>query len=225
VNGFFDDRENTTEQEQKANISKRLWSYVKGKKNDQIGVASLKDPAGTVSDDTSKAELLNTFFTKVFTVEDTHTIPTPDGNPSPIMPDIKVNEQGVCAQLKRLNPQNAQGPGEIPLRVLKEASQQLAPLLTYIFNQSLNTGKIVKDWSTANVVSIHKKGDQTDPNNYRPVSLTAVPCKILEHIIHHNIMKHSDTNSIIYAKQHGFRKKHSTESQLILTIEDLAHRP
>jgi hypothetical protein len=71
-------------------------------------------------------------------------------------------------------------------------------------------------------VSIHKKGDQADPNNYRPVSLTAVPCKIIEHIIHHSIMKHSDFHNILYKNQHGFRKKHSTETQLILTIEDLA---
>ena len=57
--------------------------------------------------------------------------------------------------------------------------------------------------------------------NYRPVSLTSVVCKILEHIIHRHIMNHCDQHNLLSSHQHGFRQKHSCESQLILSMEDI----
>jgi hypothetical protein len=153
INGLFEGQEETNEMAAKANVNKRLWTYVKSKKNDQIGIPALKDPAGrTVSDDAEKASLLNSFYSKVFTAENTSNIPSPGGQPFPAMPNIDITVQGVSAQLKRLNPKKAQGPDEIPLRVLKEAHEELAPLLTFIFNQSIRTGQIPRDWLSANGV-------------------------------------------------------------------------
>ena len=57
--------------------------------------------------------------------------------------------------------------------------------------------------------------------NYRPVSLTSVPCKILEHIICRHIRDHLDQHKILSIFQHGFRRGHSCESQLLITIQDL----
>ena len=82
--------------------------------------------------------------------------------------------------------------------------------------------KIPPDWKEAFVVPIFKKGDKSRASNYRPVSLTVVTCKILEHIICSSIAKHLETNWILNDAQHGFRKNRSCESQLILTIQDLA---
>ena len=65
----------------------------------------------------------------------------------------------------------------------------------------------------------------TNPNQWttvRPVSLTSIISKLIEHIIHSQIMDHSDRHQIITSKQHGFWAKHSTESQLILTIHDIS---
>lgn len=67
-----------------------------------------------------------------------------------------------------------------------------------------------------------KKGDRHKPANYRPVSLTSICCKILEHIVHSHVMSHLDSHQMFNDAQHGFRKSHSCESQLILTIQDLA---
>ena len=71
-----------------------------------------------------------------------------------------------------------------------------------------------------------KKGDRSTPSNYRPISLTAVCCKVMEHILHSQVMQHLDLHNILSDQQHGFRKKkkkkRSCESQLILTIQDLA---
>jgi hypothetical protein len=67
-----------------------------------------------------------------------------------------------------------------------------------------------------------KKGEKNRAENYRPVSLTSVTCKMLEHIIGSSIMEHLDHHKILNDAQHGFRKQRSCESQLILTIQDLA---
>ena len=79
-----------------------------------------------------------------------------------------------------------------------------------------------KQWKTANVVGIFKNGNKSDPGNYRPVSLTCISSKILEHIVHSHVMKHLGKFNILSDVQHGFRAKRSTETQLILTIHDMA---
>ena len=65
-----------------------------------------------------------------------------------------------------------------------------------------------------------KKGEKYNPANYRPVSLTSVCCKVLEHIITSHIMNHLEKENILCPEQHGFRQKRSCETQLLdLTTE------
>ena len=92
-----------------------------------------------------------------------------------------------------------------------------------IFQASLDQGKIPKAWKQAYISPIFKKGDRHKPSNYRSVSLTSVCCKILEHIVHSHVIGHLNNNHLLSDVQHGFRKKRSCESQLILTIQDLAN--
>ena len=70
---------------------------------------------------------------------------------------------------------------------------------------------------------IHTKGDRLYPDNYRPISLTSITCKMLEHIVTHSIMLHLENNHILNDDQHGFRKHRSCEAQLIKVVNDLAH--
>ena len=69
---------------------------------------------------------------------------------------------------------------------------------------------------------VFKKGDKSLASNYRPISLTCILCKVLEHIISSNIAKHLDGQGLMYDLQHGFRERRSCETQLVLLIEDLA---
>jgi hypothetical protein len=85
----------------------------------------------------------------------------------------------------------------------------------------IETGTIPKDWKHANVVPAFKKGERYKAGNYRPISLTCICCKLMEHIITSNIMKHLDSNNILYNLQHGFRKARSCESQLLQFIQEL----
>ena len=75
-------------------------------------------------------------------------------------------------------------------------------------------------WATA--LPIYKKGDRALTCNYRPVSLTCVPCKLLEYIVCSNIMAHLDEYKLLSDRQHAFRKRHSCETQLTTVINDWA---
>ena len=74
----------------------------------------------------------------------------------------------------------------------------------------------------ARVTPIYKKGTKSDPSNYRPISLTCIACKLLEHIIASNVMRHSNAYNILY-NLHGFREKRSCETQLLEFISDLTN--
>jgi hypothetical protein len=105
--------------------------------------------------------------------------------------------------------------------VLKELCYELAPALTVLFQSSLSSGNVPADWRDAHVAPIFKKGEQYDPANYRPVSLTSVVCKLLEHIIVSGVMKHFEDHKILTDCQYGFRKGRSCETQLLEFIEEL----
>ena len=67
-----------------------------------------------------------------------------------------------------------------------------------------------------------KKGDKTSAANYRPISLTCILCKVLEHIMASHLVKHFDKHDLLYDLQHGFREKRSCDTQLTMLFEDLA---
>ena len=106
-------------------------------------------------------------------------------------------------------------------RLLKELSKEIAPFLCIIYQKCLETGSIPDVWRTANVSAIYKKGEKFKASNYRPVSLTCISCKMFEHIIVSNIMRHLDTNNILTDCQHGFRPRRSCENQLITLVDEL----
>ena len=89
-----------------------------------------------------------------------------------------MTENGVLKLLKALNISKAAGPDGIRPRVLKElhVSSELAPILTLLFKASLHQQSLPDIWKRANVSPIYKKGDKTNPSNYRPVSLSCISC-------------------------------------------------
>ena len=138
------------------------------------------------------------------------------------MKELHVSVEGVTKLLRKVNPNKASGPDSIPARILKELADEIAPLLTTIFNKSLEQGEVPTDWRKANVTAIYKKGDKYEPSNYRPVSLTSLCCKLQEHIIVSNVLSHLEEHSVLTDCQHGFRARRSCETQLMGLYHDLA---
>ena len=144
--------------------------------------------------------------------------------PTPKMPDIKVSEAGIAKLLKNLKPKKAAGPDRIKPVFLQELREELAPILKVLFERSLESGAVPHIWNSANVSPIFKKGEISAAANHRPISLTCILCKVMEHIIASNVVKHLDTNGLMYDLQHGFRERRSCETQLASLNEDLARK-
>ena len=200
---------------------KKFWQFINSQKKDSGGIPTLKTESGPATTSKEKAEALNSQYQSVFTKENTTSFPDKGKSPHPAMTNIVFNTDGIEKLLSNLNPRKACGPDLIPIRVMRETAKQIAPILQVIFTQSYETGMLPKDWLTANIVAVYKKGNKNLPSNYRPVSLTCVTTKLMEHIIFHSIMEHIDNHQILAQYQHGFRQQHSTESQLVNTLEEI----
>ena len=123
--------------------------------------------------------------------------------------------------LQGLKPDKAPGPDHIRPLLLLKLCREVAAILQVIFSKSLMEGSLPSDWLKANVSPIFKKGDKTCPANYRPISLTCILCKLLEHIVASNVVKHMDQHKILYDLKHGFRAWRSCETQLTMLIEEI----
>ena len=170
-----------------------------------------------------KANILNDQFTSVFTSENFDELPDLDSSTHPSVPDILVHPNGVMKLLEYNNPHKAIGPDDISGMFLKTMRSELVDILTLIFQASLSQGHIPSSWKQAYISPMFKKEDRSKASNYRPVSLTSICCKLLEHIVHSHVISHLDHHNLLTDAQHGFRKSRSCESQLLLTIQDLAN--
>jgi len=208
--------------EHKHGTTKRFWGFIKSLRNESCGVAPLREDGILKSSSSDKAEILNRQFSSVF-INDTSTFQS-DLGPSPFtdMTNINVTQAGVFKLLSGLKPHKAAGPDAMKPRVLKECAKEIAPIFTTLFNLSLQSGTVPSEWSEAFVTPIFKKGEKYIASNYRPVSLTCIACKLLEHIVVSNVLDHLDTNHILVDNQHGFRARRSCETQLVGFVHDLA---
>ena len=197
--------------------SKRFWTYIKHRKTDKNGVSPLKWHGKIETDPVNQANILNDQFKSVFS--DSITITEEEFTRGgymndttsnyPLAEDINITEAGVLKLPQNLNVHKAGGPDDIKPAALKELAEEIAPLLTIIYRSSLRSGTIPQDWKKARITPAFKKGQRYQASNYRPISLTCVCCKIMEHIhvVTSHIMKHSENNNILYPLQHGFRSQ------------------
>ncbi|TRZ25692.1 hypothetical protein HGM15179_001411 [Zosterops borbonicus] len=131
------------------------------------------------------------------------------------MVPLIIQEEAVREQLRCLDIHKSVGPDGIHPRVMRELADELAKPLSIIYNQSWLTGEVLEDWKLASVTPIHKKGGKEDPSNYRPVSLTSVPGRIMEQFILSVIMQHLQDGQGVRASQHRFRRGRSCLTNLI----------
>lgn len=208
--------------------SKKFWSYIKHCKRDSTGIAPLVNKEGHLeSSPEGKAELLNNQFCSVFSKAVPLSLAqickkhlnVSDSAPEMATPQISL--EGVEKLLKNLNPNKASGPDQVSPKILKELHAVIAPILQTIFQSSLSTGEVPKEWKDANVAPIYKKGPKHIAANYRPVSLTCICSKLMEHIIASQVMSYLSEHNILSDRQHGFRAKRSCETQLLGFIQDL----
>jgi len=207
------------EQKIALNGNKRPFnSYLKTKVRASVG--PLKVGSEVISDNKGIANVLNESFCKVFSRENVNIIPECQNLPfMSTINDVYFSENDVKQKISKLKTSSSKGPDNISTRFLKDFGDILSKPLANIFNKSMTTGQVPGDWKLANVTLIFKKGSKSNPENYRTVSLTLVPCKLMESIIRDNIVNHLLLNQLIKSSQHGFMKNKSCTTNLLEFLE------
>ena len=121
--------------------------------------------------------------------------------------------------IKSLKPKTSSGYDNISTKLLKEISDEIAEPLTLIINQTLTSSIFPDSLKLAQVSPIHKKGDETLLNNYRPISLLPAISKVIEQIIHSQLSSYFVNKELLYSSQYGFRKHHSTEDAAVELVD------
>nr|VZI35325.1 unnamed protein product [Spirometra erinaceieuropaei] len=169
--------------------------------------------------DDEKAEHLSRFFQSVFTRE--VAVPTDHCNVDnvPTIDSVFLTKPIVQQELLKLKEGTSPGPDEIPAKLLKELATELAEPLSLLFQASLDAGRLPPEWKTAWISPIHKNGSRASANNYRPVSLTSICCKVMERIIKCELMRFLEQNHLLCDAQHGFRRGRSCLTNLLYCLE------
>ena len=203
---------------------KQFYQYISSKTSKKDPIPDMVDVKGNISTtDSEKSSLLNDYFSSVFTKENVDEIPNfaKRTKSTDDIETVEVTEEEMLKILQNLKADKSPGTDEIHPRLLKECAQSLAKPLKMLFDLSMKTSRIPSEWKIAEVRPIYKKkGKKSDPSNYRPVSLTSVVCKVAEKVVKKNLCDHIISKGLLSPHQFGFVPGRSTNSQLLMTIND-----
>lgn len=198
---------------------RRFWNVVNP--NQEFFIKLISD-LGDIVPDTQCAAVLNNVFSNVFTLPvNACPTPLPPSDYFPMDP-IFIDFNGVANIINCLKISSSCGIDNINSKLLRNTNLSSSLFLTKIFQQSLDSGVVPDDWKIGKVIPVHKNGSKSSPLNYRPISLTSIPSKIMEHVIFKHLSSFLEDNSFFNDAQHGFRRNFSCETQLLLLTNDLS---
>ena len=172
---------------------------------------SLIRPDGSIAcSPTDKANLFGSYFSPNSSLSDSNAPDPPTQPLSNPIPSIIISARKVRRVLRSLKTNKASGPDGIPPRFRKEFADELAPVLCRLFRLILISCTYPSSWKHALVQPVPKKGDCSNPSNYRPIALTSTVAKVFETLLNSHFIKHLESNNLLSDHQYGFRKARST---------------
>ena len=130
-----------------------------------------------------------------------------------------VSSTHTISEVKKLRIGKAVGPHNRHITVVRDLGDLVAKSLAMILNSSLENGIFPDIWKLARVTPIIKSRVKKEVNNYRPISIISVFSRILERIVHDQILNFILENNFLTKDQSAFRKLHSTITSLIGTTD------
>ena len=134
---------------------------------------------------------------------------------------LPVDQAEISYEIIMLTPSKSFGLYSCPIPILKCASHIISKPLSEIFNISVTKGIYPQKLKIAKVIPVYKSEDETDPNNYRPISLLSIFNRIFEKLMYKRLKLFLDKNIVINKSQYGFREMHSTEHAILDIINKI----
>ena len=199
---------------------KYFFSYAKRFSKLKSNIGPLRSSStGTLQHDaTEMAEILQDQYSSVFSDPDNEKKKDTTSNiksPSDKLTSFNFSKEDIITAIDEIDVDSATSDGDIPARILKACKQPLSEALMIIWENSFRNGQVPSVYKEQYITPVFKKGNKTDPGNYRPVSLTSHMIKVFERVLRKNMVEHLESNHIFSKKQHGFRKGRSCLTQLL----------
>lgn len=200
--------------------SKRFWGYCKSRSGKSPIPETIKHNGLSSTSSAQAANIFSQFFSECFNEADGSDTPIPHYEISSYISHCSCSSHDVCKLISKLDNNSAAGVDSITSVMLKRTSSSISPILSYLFNLSLTTGRIPDAWKLSRVIPVFKSGDPHAASNYRPISLQPICCKLLEKVIHSQVLHHLNSNNILTDRQFGFLPRSSTSDALTTALHD-----
>ena len=191
---------------------KFFFSYAKRFSKQKSNVGPLYNNDSLTNNPSEMANILQKQYESVFSEPNRYDKILPNADIScsnPNIADIEFSKEDIQSAIDEIDRNAATTENYIPASVLKECKNTLSYPIYLIWKKSFDTETIPIDMKIQSINPIFKKGDKSDPSNYRPISLTSHLIKIFERVIRHTIVSHLEANDLLSRNQHGFRKGRS----------------
>ena len=200
----------------------KFYRYANKKFSSKSPVGPLFNSDGSLTaDPKEKALILQQAFTQNFTVDNGH-LPCASnfGQSSCKLSRILFTGSLIRRAIKKLKVKTSGGPDGIPPSFFTNCIDDLCYPLSLLFTFSFEHGILPAAWLISFITPVFKKGNPASANNYRPIALTSVMCKLMEAIIKDQIVHFLTSKGLISKRQHAFLKNHSTASNLLECLQD-----
>ena len=200
----------------------KIFKYIRNIKKSSSIPGTVCFGEARATDDAHKASLFNNFFYSVFSVGNfvlTENVDYIDTSVKQHLVSINVSEEEVLETLKSLDPDKSSGADAIGPGVLKKCAYSLCRPLHHLFATSLSNHNIPSEWRIHVITPVHKSGDKSLVNNYRPISLLSNTSKILERLIYNKVTCH--VSRFMSSQQFGFLKNRSSVQQLLVLFDTI----
>ena len=198
-----------------------FYRFVNSKLSCRTGIAPLMDVNGDyVLDNEAKANLLNSYFAKVC-VHDNSIVPLLRNTVcNDSLSEVNFSSSTLMKLMSNQKSSLPAGPDGLPPLFYKKMASCLAGPCSKIYDAIFKCGNIPAIWKTAFVTPVFKKGKTSLAENYRPISLTCVACKLFESVIKSEMVSFLKDHSLLNSAQHGFVAGHSTTSNMLESLND-----
>ena len=206
---------------------KRLWKTIRSFWPGTKSKSSKINNINGLTDKQKIAETLNQHFCDIGpgVQRDINTDKTAADYPllylAPVFEFDKITTSDVTDSINQLSSSMSCGIDGITSLLVKTARHALCPILCHLFNQSANQRIFPDVWKFTTITPLFKEGDNSNPHNYRPISILPTLGKVIERIIHKQCTTYLESNDILSNSQSGFRKSFSTGTCLSHFLDNI----